>query len=135
MASNEFAFGTTYTDTFTVEAADGTEQVITVDIAGSNDAATITGDTSATATEDTAPVNLTGTLTRADLDGMDNLFIEQTNIVGDYGQFSITTGGAWTYDETGTHPEFTLGSNNTDTFTVQAADLTTQLITVNIIGA
>ncbi|MDB5823804.1 MAG: hypothetical protein JWR21_2508, partial [Herminiimonas sp.] len=34
-AHNEFANGTTYTDTFTVKAADGTRQVITVSIAGS----------------------------------------------------------------------------------------------------
>jgi len=118
-----------------VEAADGTEQVIIVDIAGSNDAATITGDTSATATEDTAPVNLTGTLTRADLDGMDNLFIEQTNIEGVYGELSITTGGEWSFTENSRHPEFVLEETYVDTFTVAAADATTQLITINIIGA
>ena len=51
-----------------------------------------------------------------------------------YGQFNITTAGAWTYAETGTHAEFVAGETYTDTFTVAAEDGTTQLLTVNIMG-
>ena len=51
-AHNEFVGGTTYTDTFTVTTADGTTQVLTVNILGTNDAAVITG---------TSTVNLTET--------------------------------------------------------------------------
>ena len=40
---DEFVGGTTYTDSFTVATADGTTQVITVSILGTNDAAVITG--------------------------------------------------------------------------------------------
>ncbi|MCL9685895.1 VCBS domain-containing protein, partial [Legionella maioricensis] len=41
-AHNEFAAGTTYTDTLTVTSADGTTSTITVNIVGTNDAAVIT---------------------------------------------------------------------------------------------
>ena len=51
-----------------------------------------------------------------------------------YGQFNITTAGAWTYAETETHAEFVAGQTYTDTFTVAAEDGTTQLRTVNIMG-
>src|SRR5207248_4028602 len=38
-AHNEFAAGTTYTDTFSVASADGTLTSVTINIAGTNDAA------------------------------------------------------------------------------------------------
>ena len=42
-AHDEFVAGTNYTDSFTVATADGTTKVITVSIAGTNDAVSITG--------------------------------------------------------------------------------------------
>ena len=42
-AHNEFAAGTTYTDTFPVASADGTLTSVTINILGSNDAAVLTG--------------------------------------------------------------------------------------------
>src|SRR5438046_3109838 len=42
-AHNEFVAGTNYTDSITVATADGTTQVITVTMAGSDDATVITG--------------------------------------------------------------------------------------------
>ena len=44
-AHNEFVAGTTYTDSFTVATADGTTTVVTVNIAGTNDAAVISAAT------------------------------------------------------------------------------------------
>ena len=41
-AHNEFVAGTSYTDSITVTTADGTQQVVTVTIAGTNDAAVLT---------------------------------------------------------------------------------------------
>ena len=38
-AHNEFAAGTTYTDTFAVASADGTQTSVTINILGTNDAA------------------------------------------------------------------------------------------------
>ena len=53
-AHNEFVAGTTYTDSITVATADGTTQVITVTITGTNDAAVITGTSTASLTETNA---------------------------------------------------------------------------------
>jgi VCBS repeat-containing protein len=95
-AYDELAAGATYTDTFTVAADDGTTQVITVDIVGTNDAAVIAGDTVRTANEGTESLSLDGLLTATDLDGTDNLFTAQSKVAGTngYGQFNITTAGA-----------------------------------------
>ena len=40
-AHNEFAAGTTYTDTFAVASADGTTTSVTINILGTNDAAVL----------------------------------------------------------------------------------------------
>ncbi len=42
-AHDEFVGGQTYTDSITVATADGTTQVLTVTMTGTNDAAVITG--------------------------------------------------------------------------------------------
>ena len=54
---NEFADGTTYTDTFAVASADGTTTSVTINILGTNDAAVLSADVS----------NLTETDTAADI--------------------------------------------------------------------
>ena len=56
-AHNEFAAGTTYTDTFTVASADGTATSVTINILGTNDAAVLSADVR----------NLTETNTAADI--------------------------------------------------------------------
>src|SRR2546426_7752368 len=43
-AHDEFAAGTTYTDTFSVASADGTTTSVTIKIAGTNDAAVLSAD-------------------------------------------------------------------------------------------
>ena len=81
-AHNEFAAGTTYTDTFTVSSTDGTATAVTVTITGSNDdpvvaAADVTGG----ATELVTPVgNLTdsGTISFSDVDLSDSHSIDPT---------------------------------------------------------
>ena len=52
-AHNEFVGGTDYTDSITVATADGTTQVITVTMHGTNDAAVITGAATAELTKPT----------------------------------------------------------------------------------
>ena len=47
-AHDEFVAGTTYTDTLTVAAADGTTRCSTVNILGTNDAARSAGDDAGT---------------------------------------------------------------------------------------
>jgi VCBS repeat-containing protein len=135
-AHNEFVAGTTYTDTATVAAADGTTQVLTVTITGTNDAAVISGTKAASLTETNEAQSTGGTLTSTDVDGTANLFTEQSGVLGSngYGTFSITSGGVWKYTMNSAHNEFVGGKTYADTATVAAADGTTQVLTVTITG-
>ncbi|WP_458371196.1 VCBS domain-containing protein [Pseudomonas fluorescens] len=134
-AHNEFAAGTTYTDTFAVSSADGTLTSVTVHILGTNDAAVLSADI-ANLTETNAAVDIStaGTLTISDVDSAAT-FVAQTNTTGSYGQFSIGTGGAWTYVASSAHNEFAAGTTYTDTFAVSSADGTLTSVTVHIAGS
>ena len=134
-AHNEFVAGTDYTDSITVATADGTTQVITVTITGTNDAAVITGASTASLTETNAVQSTGGTLTATDVDSS-NAFVAQTGVAGSngYGSFSIDAAGVWTYTMNSAHNEFVAGTNYTDSITVATADGTTQVITVTITG-
>ncbi|UVL30931.1 VCBS domain-containing protein [Pseudomonas donghuensis] len=132
-AHNEFIAGTTYTDTFTVSSADGTATAVTVTITGSNDAAVLSS-ASITLTETDAPLTTAGTLSISDVDSAAT-FVAQTNTAGSYGQFSISTGGAWSYVADSAHNEFIAGTTYTDTFTVSSADGTATAVTVTITGS
>ena len=136
-AQDQFKAGINYTDSVTVTAADGTAQIITVTIAGSNDAAVISGASTASLTETNEALTATGTLTSTDVDGTNNLFTALASTAGNngYGQFSMTTGGAWTYTLNNAQDQFKAGINYTDSVTVTAADGTAQIITVTIAGS
>ena len=133
-AHNEFAAGTTYTDTFTVSSADGTLTSVTVHILGTNDAALLSaGTANLTETNAVADISTAGTLTISDVDSAAT-FVAQTNTAGNYGKFSIGTGGAWTYVADSAHNEFAAGTTYTDTFAVSSADGTLTSVTVHILG-
>ncbi|MGZ2410604.1 VCBS repeat-containing protein, partial [Sphingomonas sp. F9_3S_D5_B_2] len=133
-AHNEFAAGTTYTDTFTVTAADGTTTSVTVNIAGTNDAAVLSaGVANLTEGNTAAAISTSGTLTISDVDSAAT-FVAQSGTAGTYGHFSVGTNGAWTYTADSAHNEFAAGTTYTDTFTVTSADGTTTTVTVNIAG-
>ncbi len=61
-AHDEFVGGQTYTDSLTVATADGTTQVVTVTMTGTNDAAVITGTATAALTETNVAQSTGGTL-------------------------------------------------------------------------
>ncbi|AZE09767.1 T1SS secreted agglutinin RTX [Pseudomonas chlororaphis subsp. aureofaciens] len=134
-AHNEFAAGTTYTDTFAVSSADGTLTSVTVHILGTNDAAVLSADI-ANLTETNAAVDIStaGTLTISDVDSAAT-FIAQTDTAGNYGKFSIDTSGAWTYVADSAHNEFAASTTYTDTFAVSSADGTLTSVTVHIAGS
>ncbi|WIE51997.1 VCBS domain-containing protein [Pseudomonas sp. GM17] len=133
-AHNEFAAGTTYTDTFAVSSADGTLTSVTVHILGTNDTAVLSaGIANLTETNAATDISTAGTLTISDVDSAAT-FVAQTNTVGSYGQFSIGTGGAWTYAADSAHNEFAAGTTYTDTFAVSSADGTLTSVTVHILG-
>ena len=96
---------------------------LTVVITGTNDAAVITGASTAELTETNAaqthrrhstPPTWTAPAT----------FVAQTNVAGDhgYGKFSIDAAGTWTYTMNSAHDEFVGGTDYTDSITVKTAD-------------
>ncbi|MFZ4525306.1 MAG: VCBS domain-containing protein [Chlorobium sp.] len=134
-AHGEFVSGTNYIDSFTVTTADGTPQLVTVTIAGSNSGAVITGTSRASLTESDAVLTATGTLTATDAD-TPTTFIAQTNVAGNhgYGHFTLGANGLWSYTTDSAHNEFASGADYTDSFTVSTADGTEHVVTVTIAG-
>ena len=134
-AHNEFAAGSSYTDSITVDSTDGTaHQTITVTIAGTNDAAVLFSATaSLTEANQASDISTGGTLTISDVDS-GATFVAQAGTAGTYGTFVIGTTGVWTYTASSAHDEFVAGTTYTDTFTVASADGTTSTVTVTITG-
>src|SRR5262249_11199528 len=139
--------GQTLTDTFTVTTVDGTKQVVTITINGSNDAAVISGTTTGSVIEihgvvDATPgtQTATGTLTDTDPDNPPNTFTavsSPTRSAGGYGTFTMTANGVWTYtlDNTNSAVQaLNVGDTLTDTFTVTSIDGTPQVVTITIHG-
>ena len=74
-AQNQFSAGQTYVDSFTVASADGTTEVVTITITGTNDAAVITGTSTGSVVEAGGVLNgtpgtpqATGNLDHTDVD-------------------------------------------------------------------
>ncbi|AEH90425.1 beta strand repeat-containing protein [Mesorhizobium opportunistum] len=133
-AHNEFAAGTTYTDTFDVVSADGTHTSVTINIDGTNDAAILSADVRhLTETNSATDISSSGTLTISDVDSPAT-FVAQSGTPGSYGAFSIDAAGAWTYTASSAHNEFAAGTTYTDTFDVVSADGTHTSVTINIDG-
>jgi VCBS repeat-containing protein len=134
-AHNEFAGGQTYTDSLTVATADGTQQVLTVSMGGTNDAAVITGTSTAALTETNAAQSTGGDLNASDVDSIAT-FTEQSGVAGNngFGHFSIGADGTWTYTMDSAHDEFVGGQTYTDSFTAATVDGTQQMITVTMTG-
>ncbi|MGZ5051909.1 MAG: VCBS domain-containing protein [Methylobacter sp.] len=132
-AHNEFAAGTTYTDTFTVKSADGTTTSVAINIDGTNDAAVLSS-AIATLTETDAPLSTGGTLTISDVDSPAT-FQAQDGIAGAYGTFSIGTDGVWTYTANSAFNNLNVGNSISDTFVVKSADSTETSVTVTIEGS
>ena len=126
--------GQTLEDTFTVTTEDGTEQIITITITGTNDAAIISGKTTDTIDEGST-ATLNGSLTSEDVDN--NPTFIPANSMSDYGSYSIDENGLWTYtldNENLTVQGLNDGQTLEDTFTVTTEDGTEQIITITITG-
>uniref|UniRef100_UPI00262E3E15 VCBS domain-containing protein n=1 Tax=uncultured Sulfitobacter sp. TaxID=191468 RepID=UPI00262E3E15 len=128
--------GETLTDSFDVLSADGTSQTVTITIAGSTDAAVITGDIAGTVGEDddSDTLGLPSATGKLFAEGFSFL---PTAAGGDYGIFSSTMTGKWEYTLDSSNPILNglrEGQTLTDTFTVSASDFTTQDVTITIEG-
>ena len=140
--------GQTLTDAFTAMTVDGTTQVVTITIAGSNDAAAISGPASASVTEAGGVANGTpgtptaiGDLNSTDVDNPNDLWQPiGTLLRGDSGfsTYTLTAAGVWTYtldDSNAAVQALNVGQTLTDTFTAFTVDGTAQVVTITIHGA
>jgi VCBS repeat-containing protein len=134
----------TLTDTFTVTSIDGTEQTVTIVIAGTNDSAIISGTKTGAvveaACEDPGKPTACGTLTDKDVDNADNTFtpVKCATSDGGYGTFTMTADGKWTYKlDNDNCVVQSLDDCDTliDTFKVTTIDGTEQVVTIAIHGA
>ena len=111
-------------DSLTVTTLDGsTNHTITVNIHGTNDAATVSSSNTTLIEGNTAAaLNTSGTLSITDPDTGEAHVVAQTSAVGTYGSFSIDANGVWSYSGNGSHDELTAGQVVSDTFTVTSQD-------------
>ena len=140
--------GDELTDTFKVTSLDGTAQLVTVTINGTNDAAIICGTKEGSVIEAGGVANsasckptATGTLTDTDVDNTPNTFtaIDSPKAsTGGYGTFTMTTDGVWTYTLDNTNcavQALNVCDKLTDCFTVTTIDGTPQVVSITINGA
>ena len=127
--------GETTEDVLIVKSADGTEQKITVTIAGTNDAAVIGGTTTERVTEDEA-AKASGTLTIDDVDSGQAHF-QAGEVHGSFGTLQIDEVGNWNYTLDNANVKvqaLSEGEKTEDILVVKSADGTEQKITVSITG-
>ncbi|MCK8071503.1 VCBS domain-containing protein [Vibrio sp. 1CM23M] len=145
---DELADGEQIQDTTTVQTSDGSEQVITVTIIGTDDAAVATDD-SGSVTEDIDVDDITnqlvtsGQIVITDVDSDTPTFSAdgEFNLVGStndsqLGILSIDPDGAWTYVVNNDDVQY-LDDDEfvTEVYTVTASDGTTSEVTITINGA
>lgn len=102
-----------------------------------NQAATIAGELSGVAVED-SPTSVAGTLTANDPDDTDNLFQAQVSSAGTFGIFDLLSNGNWNYALDNANASVnTLNVNDStvDSFSVTSIDGTTATVTITINGA
>ena len=139
--------GQTLTDSFTVTTVDGTAQLVTITINGTNDAAIITGTATGTVVEaggvgsgiPGTPV-ATGNLNSTDVDNPNDTWTAvgtATASTNGYGSYTLTAAGVWTYTLDNSNAAVqALGTGSTlpDSFTVTTIDGTSQIVTITIHG-
>ena len=139
--------GQSVTDTFTAATIDGTSQVVTVTINGTNDAAMISGVASGAVTEAGGVANgapgtptVTGNLSSTDVDNPNDywtLVVNPLSSDNGYGTYTLTAAGVWAYtldNSNAAVQALNVGGTLTDTFTVTTIDGTAQLVTITING-
>ena len=137
IAVQALALGATLTDTIIVNTADGTPTAITVTITGTNDVPTISGDTEGVVVEDSTPTpTTTGFLVANDPDTGESNFQSQTDVLGQYGSFTINGTGGWSYIlDNSKVQELAEGETRIDSFVVTSVDGTgTETVTITITG-
>ena len=131
--------GASVTETFTVHSADGTTHQVSVQVAGSNDAPTISGSSSGSVTED-GTQQASGQLQIVDADqgesGLDPSDVGDK--VGTYGTLHLNADGSWSYQLNNSArvvQDLQAGDTRQDTFTVHSADGTSHQLQMTVTGA
>ena len=140
--------GGTLTDTFTATTIDGTAQLVTITINGTNDIAVITGPVAAAVIEAGGVANgtsgtptATGDLNSTDVDNPNDTWTavgSPTASANGYGSYTLTTAGVWVYtldNSSAAVQALNVGDTLTDSFTVTTIGGAAQLVTVTIHGA
>ncbi|MEM8656014.1 MAG: Ig-like domain-containing protein [Pseudomonadota bacterium] len=142
-AADGLAEGTTTTEAFVATVSDGqgatATQTVTVSITGRNDAPMVVAEQSVAqgmATENTAPV-ATGLLIASDAD-LDATLRWSGTASGDFGDFTITEDGAWSYTLNAAAEALAAGQVERESFTALVTDdqgaVATQVVTTTIVG-
>lgn len=132
-AHNDFIKGTVHKENFTVTALDGTTQTLSFDLTGTNDAAVIGGRKRVLFTETDAVLTTSGQLTVSDVD--DPSKFKAGALEGSLGgSLILQADGSYDYTASSPHDAFARGSKHTETFTVTAADGTTDTVSFEILG-
>lgn len=112
-------------------------QSLILTMTGVNDAAVITGQSSAALTED-AVTSASGSLTVVDVDSGEAAFQPITALAGIYGALSLSAGGQWTYvlnNASAAVQALTAAQTVAEQFTVYSVDGTAQVISLTVTGA
>lgn len=141
-ATQHLAAGESVTETFTISVADNhglfVSRDVTVTILGTNDAAAITGASEAVVAEDAANI-VSGNLDATDIDGPDDAFVAVASAsAAGYGTYTVDATGHWAYaldNDNAAVNALRDGETLSDSFTVQTADGTTQVVNITILGS
>ncbi|MGC2048804.1 MAG: VCBS domain-containing protein, partial [Gallionella sp.] len=131
-ALDKIGEGQSVSDSFPVSSSDGTKTEVQITINGTNDPAVL-GAPNVTLKEKNEPLKASGKLTIRDMDSPET-FVEQSNVKGKNGTFSIDSGGAWTYDANSAFDELNEGQSVSDSFPVSSTDGTKTTVQVTING-
>ncbi len=119
-------------ETFNVASIDGTASTVTIQINGTNDAATVSSE-SQEINETNDSITTSGQLTASDVDNEDNTFIANT-LVGSYGTFNLTASGAWTFTANEAFDQLNENESVSETFNVASIDGTASTVSIQING-
>ncbi|MEQ9696146.1 VCBS domain-containing protein, partial [Shimia sp. SDUM112013] len=141
-AAQALSGGQNFDEVFTVTSVTGDGETVTenvtVTIAGSEDAPTITATTTGTVVEDTI-LTASGSLVTSDADAADSPTITAQTTAGAYGTFTAADGSGWTYTlDNAAAQALAGGVSTTEVFTVEATtgdgETVTETVTITVTG-
>ena len=133
-AHDAFVAGQSYTDTVTVMTTAGAIKLISVTIAGTNDAPVITSGVQTAQIQEDRTLQVSGQILSDDVDAVTSVSYNG-NATGTYGIFSVDAStGMWTYSfDNQAHQNLAANESLTDTFLVTVVDDQGATATQNVV--